>query len=224
MELNRIYNEDCRVTLAGMLDNSVDLIVTDPPYGMEFQSGYRKVKHEVISNDDNLSWMWEVFTGCKRVLKDNGHAYFFCSFHNIDKFMQELKQVGFNIKNILIWMKNNTGMGDLEGDYAPQYEFIIFCSNGVKKLNGRRDSNILKFARTMNNLHPTEKPIDLIRYLIMKSSDIGDIVADFFSGSGTTPAGCIKENRQFIASEIDVTHYKTSIKRISLQQSQQQLF
>ena len=54
-------------------------------------------------------------------------------------------------------------MGDLTGDYAPKYEMIIFCSNGKKKLNGNRDSNILKYQRTNNELHPTQKPVKLLR-------------------------------------------------------------
>lgn len=224
MPVSEVYNEDCRETLKRMKQHTIDLIVTDPPYGMDFQSGHRKVKHNKITHDDNLEWMGEVFRQCYRVLKPNCHSYFFCSFHNVDTFLIKLKLAGFSVKNILIWHKNNTGMGDLEGDYAPQYEFIIFCSNGAKKLNGRRDSNIVKFSRTNNTLHPTEKPVDLIRYLIIKSSNEGDVVFDPFLGSGTTISACIKEKRQYIGSEIDPIHYATSLKRITNNLSIQSLF
>jgi site-specific DNA-methyltransferase (adenine-specific) len=61
------------------------------------------------------------------------------------QFFKEKVGAYFNVKNILIWGKNNTGMGDLEGDYAPKYEMILFCSNGSKKLNGVRDAKLFKF-------------------------------------------------------------------------------
>ena len=63
--------------------------------------------------------------------------------------------ISINVKNLLVWFKNNTGMGDLKGDYAPQHELCLFCSNGDKKLKMGRHSNILKYARTNNELHST---------------------------------------------------------------------
>lgn len=71
-------------------------------------------------------------------------------------------------------------MGDLEGDYAPKYEMILFCSSGEKKLNDGRDANIIKATRTQNELHPTQKPVDLIEFLAKKSTQQGDKVFDPF--------------------------------------------
>ena len=130
-----IYNEDWQIGTKRIANNSVDLVVTDPPYGMEFQSNFRKEKHKSIQNDSNLDWLGGWVKELKRVCKDEAHLYIFCSWHHIDKFKQEVGAL-FNVKNILIWEKNNTGMGDLEGDYAPKYEMILFCSNGQKKLKG----------------------------------------------------------------------------------------
>jgi site-specific DNA-methyltransferase (adenine-specific) len=177
-----IINEDWQIAIKQIANNSVDLVVTDPPYGMSFQSNYRKVKHKSIQNDGNLDWLGEWVKELKRVCKDEAHLYIFCSWHHIDQFKQQVEAL-FNVKNILIWEKNNTGMGDLEGDYAPKYEMILFCSNGKKKLNGGRDANILKTKRTQNENHPTEKPINLIKYFIEKSSNKGDLVLDTFGGS-----------------------------------------
>jgi len=108
--------------------------------------------------------------------------------------------------------KNNTGMGDLYGDYAPKYEMIIFCSNGSKKLNGSRDSNILKAKRTTNENHPTEKPVDLISYLIEKSSQENDIVLDTFAGSFSTAKACKETKRNFICFEIEGSYCRTAKK------------
>jgi len=207
--LNEVNCLDWQDGIKKVLDNSIDLVVTDPPYGVKFQSNHRKVKHKRIQNDDNLDWLGGWGKELKRVCKNEAHLYVFCSWHNVDIFKQELGAY-FQIKNILIWEKNNTGMGDLEGDYAPKYEMIIFCSNGTKKLNGGRDANILKAKRTGNENHPTEKPVNLISYLIDKSSNKGDLVLDTFAGSFSTAQACKQKERNFICFEIEKDYCKTA--------------
>ena len=183
MELNKIHNIDCLEFMKTLPDKCIDLVLTDPPYGMSFQSNHRKVKHEKIVNDTNLDWLPEFIESSHRILKDGTHAYFFCSFHNVDIFKQSIEKY-FEVKNILVWAKNNTGMGDLEGDYAPQYEFIIYARKGNRKLNDGRSSNILSYNRTGNINHPTEKPLDLFSFLIRKSTQENEIVFDGFIGGG----------------------------------------
>lgn len=208
-----IINEDWQIAIQQLANNCVDLVVTDPPYGMKFQSNYRKVKHKSIQNDDNLDWLGGWVKELKRVCKDEAHLYIFCSWHNIDKFKAEVGAY-FKVKNILIWEKNNTGMGDLEGDYAPKYEMILFCSNGQKKLNGGRDSNILKARRTGNENHPTEKPINLISYLIEKSSNKGDLVLDTFGGSCGTAIASRQLERNCYCFEIEADYCKVARERL----------
>lgn len=207
--VNQVNCIDWQDGIKQVLDNCIDLVVTDPPYGMKFQSNHRKVKHKSIQNDDNLDWLGDWCKELKRVCKPEAHLYVFCSWHNVDVFKQELGAY-FQIKNILIWEKNNTGMGDLEGDYAPKYEMVIFCSNGSKKLNGGRDANILKAKRTGNENHPTEKPVNLIRYLIEKSSNKGDLVLDTFAGSFSTAQACKEIGRDFICFEIEPEYCRTA--------------
>lgn len=211
-----IINDDCIEQLKLFTNNLFDLILIDPPYGMDFQSGYRKEKHKKMEGDLSMDFLPDLFPLLRRVIKDNGHMYCFCSHHNIDLFLTEIKKV-FKVKSILIWEKNNTGMGDLKGDYAPKTEFIIFVNMG-KHLNSRRDPNILKFARTSNKLHPTEKPLDLFEFLIEKSTNEGDLVLDCFSGSGTTAQACINTKRKYVCIEKDVDFYKTSLNRIGLKE------
>jgi len=208
-----IINEDWQIAIKQIANNSVDLVVTDPPYGMEFQSNFRKTKHKSIQNDDNLDWLGDWVKELKRVCKDEAHLYIFCSWHHIDQFKQQVGAL-FNVKNILIWEKNNTGMGDLEGDYAPKYEMILFCSNGKKKLNGGRDANILKTKRTQNENHPTEKPINLIKYFIEKSSNKGDLVLDTFGGSCGTAIASRQIERNCICFEIEEDYCKVARERL----------
>jgi len=211
--LNKIICGDSLKILKQLPDNSVDLVLTDPPYGMMFRSNYRKVKYDKIENDDSLWWLQIFCNELKRVSKIDSHIYIFCSFHKVDVFKQELEK-HFNVKNILIWEKNNTGMGDLQGDYAPKYEMIIFCSNGSKKLNGNRDANIIKESKTGNKLHPTEKPVELIKYLVTKSSNEDDIILDPFLGSGTTAVACKQLKRNYIGIELSQEYVDIANKRL----------
>lgn len=84
--LNEIVNMDWKEAIKQVSDKSIDLVVTDPPYGMKFQSNHRKVQHKSIQNDDNLDWLESWVIELKRVCKDEAHLYIFCSWHNIDLF------------------------------------------------------------------------------------------------------------------------------------------
>lgn len=211
--INKVFNEDCLNGITRIDDKSIDLVLTDIPYGMDFQSNHRKQKHLKIQNDINVNWFPDWIKEIDRVSKDDAHLYIFCSHHRIDFFKSEIEKYR-KVKNILIWEKNNTGMGDLFGDYAPKYEMILFCSNGDKKLNGGRDANIIKANRTQNNLHPTEKPVNLMEYFISKSSNENDLVLDTFAGSGSTLVGCKNTKRNFIGFEIEEAYIEIINKRL----------
>ena len=221
--INNIYNENCMKTMSRMKNQFVNLMVTDPPYGMKFRSNHRAKRYKDIHWDDNLEWVNDFCSEAYRILKRNSHLYMFCSFHNVDIFKQALDRY-FTLKNILIWEKNNTSMGDLKGDYAPKYEMILFATKGRRLLNGGRDPNIFKFARTGNKLHPTQKPVELISYLINKSSEKDEIIYDPFMGSGTTAEAAHINERNYIGSEIDETYYEISLTRIEQVERQGILF
>lgn len=204
---------NCLDRLREIPDGSIDLILTDPPYGMSYQSGHRAQAHRAIENDVTLEWLPAFVASCARVLRDDSAAYFFCSWHNVDVFKSALAK-HFKIKNLLVWEKNDTSMGDLKGDFAPKVEFIFLCHKGRALIRGRRDPNIFKFSRTKNELHPTEKPVDLCEYLASKFSDAGQTVLDPFMGSGTTGVACARTGRKFIGIELDQDYYSIALARI----------
>lgn len=213
MQKIKLINDDCLNAMKFIPDGSISMILTDPPYGMDFQSNYRIDKYSKIRNDKDLSWLNDWTDEMFRVAKDDTAHYVFCSFHNVDKFKQAL-EVKFKVKNMLVWEKNNTSMGDLKADFAPKYEMIIFLQKGRRFINGRRDPNILKFNRTGNKLHPTQKPVDLLEYLITKFSDKGAIVLDPFMGSGSTGVAAKNLNRDFIGIELDENYFNIAKERI----------
>lgn len=221
-EYINMTNQDCFDLFKSIDDKSIDLVLTDPPFGMSFQSSRRKTKHEKILNDDNLLWLPEWCEKIKRIVKDDSHLYIFCSWHKVEVFKIELEKY-FKIKNILIWEKNNHGSGDLHGDYAPQYEMCIFINNG-KDLNNGRHSNIIKAKRTNNELHPTQKPVNLMEFFIQKSTKQNDLVLDTFGGSFSTAIACHNTGRRFIGCEINKEYFENALDRIKLLSNQQKLF
>lgn len=210
----KLLNGDCLELMKQMKDKSVDLILTDPPYGMNFQSCHRKEKYSKIANDVNLEWLPVCVSEMYRIAKENTAIYIFCSYHNIDIFKQEFEKM-FEIKNLLVWIKNNWSMGDLDGNFASKTEFILFATKGRPMLRGKRDYNTLYFDRTENKLHPTQKPVDLCEFLLTKFTNEGDTVLDPFMGSGTTGVAAKKQNRNFIGIELNQQYFITAEKRIN---------
>ena len=209
-----LWHGDCLELMKEIPNGSIDMVLTDPPYGINYQSNYIKEKYSKIENDNDISWLDDFINECFRVSSKISAHYFFCSHHNIDKFKQAIEKK-FKVKNFLIWEKNNTSMGDLKGDFASKVEFVIFATKGRPFIRGKRDPNIFKFKKTGNKLHPTQKPVDLCEYLIGKFSDESYRVLDPFMGSGSTGVSCKNLNRKFIGIELDENYFNIAKKRIN---------
>jgi len=218
-----LYWGDCLEIMPTLGERSIDLIVTDPPYGTSYssQGGPRvsKNRKSTISNetqimgDDFVNPKW--FSYFYKVLNDGSAFYGFCNFKSYSDFESKIKNI-FRMKTPLVWDKGNCGMGDLKGDYGNQIELIIYAVKGRHILNGNRDRNLLSFQRPADayRLHPMEKPVDLLSYLISKSSKEDDIILDPFMGSGSTGEAAIKLGRRFIGIEKDLKYFKVAYERL----------
>ena len=218
MELNKIYNEDCLEGMKRISDGSVDLIVTDPPYLINYSRHVKGHRFEnKILNDNNPELISKYIKECYRILKNNSAMYMFTSHKTVDFFKQELENTGFNVKNMIIWDKQRQGMGDTSTVFGFQYELIFFVSKGQPKIRGKRLSDIWSFPKVVgrNQVHQNQKPIELIERCVTKHSNEGDVVFDGFMGSGTTAIACINTNRNYIGFELDEEYYKASIERIN---------
>jgi len=212
---------DCLEVMRGMEAGSVDVVVTDPPYGIDYQSARRIDKTQwkpKIRNDKKpfLGWAHEVGRITKRAI------YIFYRWDVQEEFLKEIKKAGFSPKSQIIWDKVVHGMGDLKGEYAPQHENVLFGTKNGFEFTGKRPRTIIRQKRVMPEklLHPNEKPVPLICKLIEDSTNKGDTVLDFTMGSGTTGVACIQTGRNFIGIELDPGYFAIAQKRIADAQAQ----
>lgn len=153
MEIDKIIKKDVLEFMETIPDNKIDLIVTDPPYLINYKTNWRKEKHKfsnVIKNDNNPELIKEYIKECYRILKDDTAIYIFCSFDKVDFFKKEIEKY-FSVKNIIIWRKNNHTAGDLEAQFGKQYEMIILANKGRKKFNGERLTDVWDFKRVSSD-------------------------------------------------------------------------
>jgi len=192
-----------------------DMVLTDPPYLQNYASNRAgktwKFANE-IKHDSPIYFptIRDSINECYRVLKPNTAAFFFCNTNAIDLFKQAIEEPGFKIKNIIIWNKGNHTAGDLEAALGHCYEFIILANKGRCKFNGKRIEDIVQFNRVPYNhaIHQNQKPQDLLRLLIEKWSEPGDLILDPFAGSGSTLMAAHGLGRYCTAIELDVDTYK----------------
>jgi len=218
---------DCLELMKEIPDNSVDLILTDPPYGIKYKSNMRtkSPKFEMLANDNN-STRFMVYPEMYRVLKDNSAAIVFASWKNYAEDYIELSKY-FDIKNAIVWWKHGGGIGDLKHTLITDYEIAIICHKGKCKIRGKRSGSVWECNKVNPNkmLHPTQKPEKLLEELIEKYSDSGTTVLDPFMGSGTTGMACVNTGRDFIGIEIDEDYFKIAQARIeSCKESRQLTF
>ena len=162
---SNLLHSDCLDLIKLFPDNSIDICLTDPPYGINFQSARRtdvsKWKPK-IKNDEEpfIDWINPIYSK----LKDGGRLICFYRWDVQDAFLNEIKDAGFLVKSQIIWDKGVHGMGDLAGEFAPQHESIIYATKGRYEFKGKRPTTIMRFNRLSPTymIHPNEKPIALI--------------------------------------------------------------
>ena len=223
----QLFCGDCLEIMKDIADNSIDAIITDPPYkvtarGSGGNSGGMFQKKIVNSGNvfkensiDIIDWLPELY----RVLKDNSHCYIMTNNKNISRYLAIIDKSEFHFIKNLIWVKDNKIMGQ---SYMSQFEYIIMMrKGGHRKINNCGCSDVMPFRNNKSKdgagkpIHDTEKPVDLIACLIANSTDIEDIVLDPFMGIGTTGVACLNTNRNFIGIEKDEKYFEVAKNRIA---------
>ena len=188
---------------------NADMVFCDAPYGYKYESNHQD-KYEMLQNDDKILDFIPAIWGA---MKDNCPVYEFCGWQSLKQWLEYFENTSLDLKNVIIWKKNNWSMGDLKGAYAGQYEVILYLNKGRVELNGARDTDIWEFDREPPKMHPTMKPIELIAYALSKSSKKCDVVLDCFGGSGSTLIACEQTGRKCYTCEIDPKYVDVIIAR-----------
>lgn len=226
LKINNIYNINALEGFKNISDNSIDLIVTDPPYktitggdsngaNSERPKGMLGGNRKLFKHQNNIKisdWIPELY----RVLKEGTHCYIFTNALNLKEMLNESEKAGYKLHNLLVWEKNNCTPSQF---YMKNCEYILFLRKG--KAKWINDIGGSKTVHKFNNIigskiHPTEKPVELLKYYILNSSNENDLVLDPFMGSGSTAQACIETGRNYLGFEIDEEYYNVSQKRINI--------
>jgi adenine-specific DNA-methyltransferase len=205
--LDRVIAGDCLTVLPQLPDASVDLVLTDPPYLVRYQSrdGRR------IANDDTDSWLAPAFTELYRVLRRDRFCISFCGFTQAERFIAAWKGAGFRVLEHLVWRKRYPSSTGFVRRYHEQAYLLA-------KGNPRRPQlllpSVLEWRYTTNALHPTQKPVGALMPLIMAFSQIRDVVLDPFAGSGSTAVAAEMLGRHYIAIELSSEYAGIAEKRL----------
>lgn len=213
-----LWHGDCREVLP--LLPASDLILTDPPYGITYQSNAGVGAGTRPISNDGTRVSLRLYRSVIPMLQ--GAPTLWCTRWDAWPDVWELFAASMKVNGLLIWDKGQPGMGDLK-HWGPSYELIASC--GPVKTRGSRDCSVLRYntVPSHNRNHPTEKPIDLFRYLVEKATDNGMTVCDPFMGSGTTGIAAVSSGRKFIGIECDREYFDIACERIARAQAQGQL-
>ncbi len=194
-----------------------------------------------MSDEQYYSFTVSWIKKCKRVLKENGSIYISCTFHNISEIISALKANNFKINNVITWQKTNAMPSLTKRIFTHSTEFIIWAVKGKNWIFNYEELKVINPERQLDGslkqmrdvwaipisqgverikgengraLHPTQKPEELLRRIIIASSNEGDIVLDPFLGSGTTVVVAKKLKRNFIGIEKNEIYFRAAEKRL----------
>ncbi len=201
---------------------TINLILTDPPYGIDYAESKRGIgkiaKDKDIANDGFVTDVQYVeftkgwLTPPLAQLSKKNSIYIF----NCDKMIFALReaclQAGMKVAQLIIWVKDRAIIGRM--DYLPQHELILYGWKGTHDFKRGKDKSVVFCPKPQKSkLHPTMKPVGLLRRLILNSTKVGDVVYDPFGGSGSTLIACEHTKRKCVMVEMDPEYCETIVAR-----------
>lgn len=252
MEINKIYNEDCLLTIK-RLYGKVNAVITSPPYNIirpnSTDRGYDIYKDDK-TNDEYIEWTLNIFKGYNQILVENGIILYNMSYGTENTILMSLliadiiRKSDFTLADIIVWKKQTATPNNVSHNKMTRIvEFVyVFCRKeefytfncNKKKLKERETvqaiyENVFNFVTAKNNDNSTDLnkatySTELVRKLLLLYTKDNDLIYDSFMGTGTTANACIIENRSFIGSEISKEQCEYAEKRINNLKNQTKLF
>lgn len=224
LSTGRIHNADCRTILATLPDNSVDLIITDPPWGIDLSVAATWSKQWTERYDDSpeatLRLIEEIAPLLFRLLKPSCHLYTFAPLDLLTwtQWNDILTKAGFTVRTRpLIWAKSTPGITEVYTSFIPSYEGILFASKldgGKSRLFQKAIPDAWTESRQRTDYHPNEKPCRIIDAMIEASSTIGEVVLDPFCGGGSIISRAFVQDRTYIGIEQDMHYAHVCVQRL----------
>jgi DNA modification methylase len=187
-----------------------DMVFTDPPYGVSYQSNKRtkSAKFDVLKNDDVILEVVPIIEACS-----TGWVFIWTTWKVIDKWLENTSGFGFPT-NMVIWSKGGGGIGDLKKTFFTDYEMALVFNRGAE-LTGKRIGSVWKVGKdgATTYAHPTQKPVALAEEAIDKTTRSGAVVLDLFGGSGSTLIACEKTGRINRSMELDPKYCDVIVQR-----------
>lgn len=204
---NGLHNADALTLMKDLPDNSVDLVLTDPPYVQRYcDRGGRR-----IANDDNTGWVGPAFTQVFRVLRPNRFFVCWYSWRQAERFFAAWRRAGFRTVGHFVAPKPYTS-GRAVVDH--RHEQACLLTKGTMAQPFRRISDVLPWRYTRNIWHPTQKPLCALEPLIAAFSQPGELVLDPFAGSASTLVAAYLNDRRFCGIELDERYFALATRRL----------
>ena len=208
--LNSVVSGDCIDVMAHMPWASVDFILTDPPYVTRYRP-HKNNAGKTVVNDDNGTWLEPAFRQMYRVLRTNSLCVSFYGTLNAALFMDAWRSAGFRIVGHIAFIKKYPSSTRF---MRHQHEVAFLLAKGNPAFPATPIPDVLDWQYTGNLLHPTQKPVSILKPLIAAFTKPGGIVVDPFCGSGSTLVAAQELDRRFIGIELDQQHHRTASSRL----------
>lgn len=205
---NEIIAGDAAHVLREMPAGSVDLVVTDPPYLVN----YRDRDGRSLKNDNNAEGVMPVFAPMARAMKQNSYAVCFAGWSALPQFTAAWEEAGLRIVSQVIWQKRYASRKSFT-EYRHESAFVLAKGNPQKPSHPL--PSVMDWVYSGNRRHPTEKAVEIIAPLIRSFSKPGDLVCDPFSGSGSTSVAAALNGRDYLGIDIDPKHVATAQARFA---------
>ena len=188
-----------------------DMVFTDPPYGMSYQSNMRTktAKFSMLENDDKIITEWLPLASAF----SSGFCFVWTTWKVLDQWLAVTKDFA-PLTNMIVWDKGGGGIGDLKKTYLTDHEIALVFNRGAE-LTGKRIGSVWDIGkdRATDYVHPTQKPVALAEQALDTTTKPGDTILDFFGGSGSTLIACERQHRKARLMELDPAYCDVIVKR-----------